>query len=234
MAKEFKDFCNQQGMLHSLTPPYHPKSNGQAERFIQSFKRAVRKGLETPGANLQDVVTDFLMVYRSTEHDTTGESPSKLLLGRELRCSLNMLVPELPAHQDQTKQLLKRKVQECQERQKKRHDHTSHERKPFQLGAVFVRQPESKQKGFWKPATILKVLGQRYYMVRFLTGTTRKVHMNHLSSRILSLKTCHSLPADIAITTDSDSDDSIETEKLPRRSQRRTKGQPPERLGEWV
>ncbi|XP_062500547.1 uncharacterized protein K02A2.6-like [Corticium candelabrum] len=180
VAKEFKDFCNQQGIFHSLTPPYHPKSNGQAERFIQSFKRVVQKGLETPGANLQDVVTDFLMVYRSTEHDTTGESPSKLLLGREIRCSLDMLVPELPAHQDQTKQLLKRKVQECQERQKKRHDRTSHERKPFQLEeAVFVSQPESKGEGFWKPATILKVLGQRYYMVRFLTGTTRTVHMNH-------------------------------------------------------
>ena len=193
VAKEFKDFCNQQGIFHSLTPPYHPKSNGQAERFSQLCKRAVQKGLETTGANLQDVVTDFLMVYRSTEHDTTGESPSKLLLGRELRCSLDMLVPELLAHQDQTKQLLKREVQECQERQKKRHDHTSHERKPFQLGeAVFVRQPESKGKGYWKPATILKVLGQRYYMVRFLTGSTRKVYVNHLSSRILSPKTWHS------------------------------------------
>ena len=72
-------------------------------------------------------------------------------------------------------------------------------------------------------------------MVRFLTGTTRKLHMNHLSSRILSPKTCHSLPADNAIATDSDlDDDSIETEKVPRRSQRRTEGRPPERLGEWV
>ena len=144
-----------------------------------------------------------------------------------------MLVPELPAHQDQTKQSLKRKVQECQERQKKRHDRTSHERKSFQLGeAVFVRQPKSKEKGFWKPATTLKVSGQRYYIVRFLTGTNSDVHMNHLSSTLLSPKTCHSSPADNAIATDSDSDDdSIETEKLPRRSQRRTKGQPPEHLG---
>ena len=46
-----------------------------------------------------------------------------------------MLVPKLPAHQDQSKQLLKCKVQECQERQKKICDRTSHERKPFQLGA---------------------------------------------------------------------------------------------------
>ena len=69
------------------------------------------------------------------------------------------------------------------------------------------------------------------HMIRFLAGTTKEVHMNHLSSRILSQKTCESLPADNAIVTDSDSDDdSIKTEKLRIRSQRRTKGQPPERL----
>ena len=145
-----------------------------------------------------------------------------------------MLVPELSAHQDQTKQLLKRKVQDCQERQKKSHDRTSHEKKLFQLGeAVFGRQPDSKRKGFWTPATILKVVGQRYYMVRYLIGITRKIHMNHLSSRIMSPKTCHSSPAEYVISTDSDSDDdSNETEKLHRRSQRRTKEQQSEILGE--
>ena len=60
-----------------------------------------------------------------------------------------LLLPELPGHQDQTKQLLKHKVQECQERQKKRHDHTSHERKPFQLGeAVLLDSQKVKEKVF--------------------------------------------------------------------------------------
>ena len=55
MAKEFSEFCRQQGILHSLTPPYHPQSNGQAERLIQPFKKAIKKGTEESGMNLHDV-----------------------------------------------------------------------------------------------------------------------------------------------------------------------------------
>ena len=32
---EFKQFCKQQSILHTLFLPYHPKSNGQVERFVQ-------------------------------------------------------------------------------------------------------------------------------------------------------------------------------------------------------
>jgi hypothetical protein len=35
VAEQFKEHCRQQGILHSLSPPYYPKSNGQVERFIQ-------------------------------------------------------------------------------------------------------------------------------------------------------------------------------------------------------
>ena len=123
VAKEFSEFCRQQGILHNLTPPYHPQSNGQAERFIQSFQKAVKKGLEESGVNLHDVVHTFLDVYRNTAHNTTGESPAKLLFGRELRCPLDLLIPDFPVAQD--KQSLKQKVRESQAKQKKFHDTTS-------------------------------------------------------------------------------------------------------------
>ena len=59
--------------------PYHPTSNGLAERAVQTFKEALKQG------NLQDSLTTqvsrFLFQYRLTPHSTTGISPAELLLG---------------------------------------------------------------------------------------------------------------------------------------------------------
>ncbi|XP_062537710.1 uncharacterized protein K02A2.6-like [Armigeres subalbatus] len=62
-SEDFEAFCSNSGILHLKTPPYHPQSNGLAERFVDTFKRGLRK------------------------------SPAELLLGRKLRTSLDLLKP---------------------------------------------------------------------------------------------------------------------------------------------
>ena len=49
VLKAFREFCKLIRILHFRNPPYHPKCSGQAERFIQSFKKTFKKtfkGLE--------------------------------------------------------------------------------------------------------------------------------------------------------------------------------------------
>ena len=93
ISEEFAQFVKQNGIKHIRTSPYHPVSNGAAERLVQTFKQAM-KAAANNGLTLQHQLSSFLMSFRSTPHATTGESPSKLFLGREIRTRLDLLRPD--------------------------------------------------------------------------------------------------------------------------------------------
>ena len=42
-SEEFEDFLRSNGIVHIKTAPYHPASNGLAERAVQSVKKGLAK-----------------------------------------------------------------------------------------------------------------------------------------------------------------------------------------------
>ena len=68
-SDEFAQFCARNGIRHIRTAPGHPQSNGQAERYVDTVKSALTKGLQK-GGRVADVLYKFLFVYRSTVHPT--------------------------------------------------------------------------------------------------------------------------------------------------------------------
>ncbi|KAG6438794.1 hypothetical protein O3G_MSEX000230 [Manduca sexta] len=91
-SEEFRSFCKIVGVKQTFTPTYYPATNGLAERFVESFKSHVIKIVES-GKRLEFACNLFLFDYRSTVHKTTGQSPAKIMLGRELRCRFSLLRP---------------------------------------------------------------------------------------------------------------------------------------------
>ena len=92
-SEEFARFLRDNGVEHTRTTPYHPSSNGAAERFVQTIKLSLRASLQT-GMPLDQALVVFLLRYRVTPHSTTGVAPCTLFCGRTLRTHLDLLTPE--------------------------------------------------------------------------------------------------------------------------------------------
>ena len=87
-SAEFKEFLQRNNIQHIRTAPYHPASNGQAERAVQTFKNGMKRSSKD---TLETRVSRFLFHYRITPNTTTGVSPAELLMGRSLRSHFSML-----------------------------------------------------------------------------------------------------------------------------------------------
>ena len=74
-------------IIHELSAPYNPKSNGLAEAGVKSIKNILRKSMSS-GANADFMLYEWRNVPRSD-----GYSPAQLMFGRAQRTSL----PSLPS-----------------------------------------------------------------------------------------------------------------------------------------
>ena len=65
---------------------------------MQTFKYAMESSADDPTSSIQRRIQNFLLSYRSTPHATTGSSPTKLFLQRELRIRLSLVTPDIGSH----------------------------------------------------------------------------------------------------------------------------------------
>ena len=88
-SSEFATFMKRNGIKHILVAPYHPRSNGQAERFVQTFRQFFKAEGKT-SASLKSNLARFLFSYRTTPNSTTGQMPAELFFSRRLRTRLDL------------------------------------------------------------------------------------------------------------------------------------------------
>ncbi|GFV97975.1 uncharacterized protein K02A2.6 [Trichonephila clavipes] len=91
---EFRHFLKLNNIKHITSAPYHPATNGQAERIVQLFKASLKSSRGDSG-DLNVKLQRFLLQYRITPHSLTGEFPSALFLKRCIRTRLDLFKPKL-------------------------------------------------------------------------------------------------------------------------------------------
>jgi len=91
-STEFAHFCATFGVTHLRSPPYHPQSNGQAERFVDTLKRGLQK---LRGEEVDSALQELLYTYRYTPSQSVPDSrsPAEIFLGRKLRTTFDLLKP---------------------------------------------------------------------------------------------------------------------------------------------
>ena len=165
VSEEFQMFVKRSGIRHITSAPYHPASNGLAERGVQSFKEALKKS----SGDVETRLASFLFAYRLTPHSTTGVSPAELLLGRRPRSLLDSLHPDLAS-----------KVSKCQERQKAAHDKHAKARSFVTGDRVYIRSFGGSPD--WIPGVVTGVT-KLALLVKLGNGKVVRRHVDHVRAR---------------------------------------------------
>nr|XP_056718397.1 uncharacterized protein K02A2.6-like [Euleptes europaea] len=101
-SAEFQEFLAKNGIRHTTSAPFHPATNGQAERMVRTTKEAMRR---IERNDWDRGLAEFLLYQHTTPNSTTGKSPAELLMGRRPKTPLDRLHPDLaperPRHREE-------------------------------------------------------------------------------------------------------------------------------------
>lgn len=168
-SDEFKTFLKHNGIKPIPVPPYHPASNGLAERNVQTFKKGM---IKNDKGTIKERLCRFLTKYRSIPHSTTGLSPYELVFGRKMRTHLDLLHPSLMS-----------KVLKQQENQKVNHDKSAKGR-DLSVGDQVLAQNFCGRGEKWVPGVIIEKSGPYSFQVKTMMGIWRR-HLDQLKLLIV-------------------------------------------------
>ncbi|KAL5491846.1 hypothetical protein EMCRGX_G017211 [Ephydatia muelleri] len=171
-SSEFEEFVKRNGFRHIRVAPYHPASNGAAERAVQTLKEYLSK---TRG-DLETRLSRFLFQYRLTPHTSTRSSTAELLFGRRPKSHLDFIHPDLSA-----------KVTLQQERQHLASESGASIRAFLSGDKVYVRNfsPSTSSSVKWLPGVVTSLAGPRSVRVALEDGTVVRRHFDHVKFRLL-------------------------------------------------
>ena len=163
-SHEFQQFLKGNGINHVTVSPYHPASNGQAERAVRVLNEGIEKMEE---GTMRTKLSRFLLKYRITPHTTAGVAPAELLMKRRLR-----------THLDQKQPRVVERVEDKQWHQKNAHDQHAKERIIETGDQVFVR--DFRKPKAWLKGVVLKLNGPVSAQIQLENGQTMRRHLDHI------------------------------------------------------
>ena len=176
-SEQFQTFVMHNGIKHIFSAPYHPSSNGLAERAVQTVKQGLRhmQGSEP----IQDKLSKFLFKYRITPHVTTGIPPCELLMNRRLRSRFDLLHPDT---------MISERVEHKQQVQGAIRN-TNKPLRQFKIGDTVFAEDFTSSKQKWIEGTITDITGPLSYKIKLTDGTEVRRHVDSIKQRLITTAT---------------------------------------------
>ncbi len=153
-SDEFKAFCEERRIAHIRSTPWHPRSNGEAERMVRTFKMMMKK--ENPASSeIMAATAKMLATYRTTPHATTGVCPYELLFKIAPRTIMDCLHPSTESR------VLRKQMDQAG------HSRGSQKDGLYSIGErVFVRDFRARFPNKWVEGTVTNSRGPLSYLVQ--------------------------------------------------------------------
>ena len=93
-SKLFKHLCQELGSLKTMFMPYHPQGDGMIERQNRTIQQMLSSYVKDCHDDWSHHLAFVMMAYRSSLHESTSCSPSKVIFGRENNLPLTIILEE--------------------------------------------------------------------------------------------------------------------------------------------
>lgn len=178
-SKEFERFCELHGIVISKSIPYHPNSNGAAERTVGIVKTALtkmRQDQRLKYLSLESLIIQFLFNYRNTPHSVTGKTPAEMLFKCKPNTIIDNLKPRTEVREDEHERAAPRVSK----------DKDISLKKYFFIPGQKVWYKMKAGKGLWSPAIIRRQISRVVYEID-VNGVYKNAHCDQLKKRVARL-----------------------------------------------
>ena len=197
-SKLFREVCKFLQIEKVKTSVMRPQANGVTERFNRTLATMLTMYCTQDQKDWDLYLPQVMMAYRSSVHSSTGQSPNKMVYGREIMLPMAAVIGQpkgenpgtvedyvknLQVKLQQVHQLARTNLKKTANYRKKHYDIKSSKRVLASGQAVWLYEP-SKRPGVcakltpkWKgPALVLQKLDDLTYLVKMKSNTPAKIY----------------------------------------------------------
>ncbi|KAJ8940405.1 hypothetical protein NQ318_009334 [Aromia moschata] len=192
----FGNVCRTLNIRKTRTIALHPQSDGMVERIHRTINRYLSKVVSDHQGDWDQFLHLFLLAYRASIHETTGQTPVNIVMGRELRlpCDLKFgctpgddvagedYVSTLRQRMDGIHERVRSSIQGANDRMKETYDINSND------GNLVIQPTTSsglspKLQSSWEDPyeVVTRITDVVYRIQKLPRGKPRVVHFNRLA-----------------------------------------------------